>query len=91
MDLIRKSQYLEGGHLTDPPFSITFVCIISRDSAHIQLLVMALNNLKILTGGIQNAYLNALTKEKFFLYAGYEWKSDRVKQVVIVRALYSLK
>ena len=91
MDLTRKYQYLAGGHLTNPLFFITYTGIIIMDSARIELLIMALNYLKIMAGDIQNAYLNAPTKERVFFYAGYEWKSDKVRQVFIFRALYGLK
>ena len=45
----------------------------------------------ILAGDIQNAYLHAPTKEKLYFYAGDEWKADKGRVVVIVRALYGLK
>ena len=54
-------------------------------------LIVALNNLKILAGGIQNAYLNARTKEKKHFYSGDEWKSNKSKAIIISRALYGLK
>ena len=91
MDLTRKARYVAGGHLTDPPSSLTYASVVSRDSVRIAFLVAALNNLDILAGDIQNAYLNAETKEKVYFRAGDEWKSDQGKVVVIVRALYGLK
>ena len=54
-------------------------------------MIVALNNLKILAGGIQNAYLNARTKEKKHFYSGDEWKSNKSKAIIISRALYGLK
>lgn len=91
MDLTRKARYVAGGHLTDPPSSLTYASVVSRDSVRIAFLVAALNNLNILAGDIQNAYLHAKTKEKLFFYAGDEWKADKDKVVLIVRALYGLK
>ena len=57
----------------------------------IAFLLAALNDLRILAGDIQNAYLNAYTKEKIYFRAGNEWKSDKGRVIVITRALYGLK
>lgn len=91
MDLPRKARYVPGGHLTDPPSSMTYASVVSRDSVTIAFLISALNDLDILAGDIQNAYLHANTKEKLYFYAGKEWKTDEGTPVVIVRALYGLK
>ena len=91
MDLTRKARYVAGGHLTDPPSSMTYASVVSRDSVRIAFLIAALNDLEILSGDIQNAYLNSPTKEEVFFYAGDEWKSNKGRAVVIVRALYGLK
>ena len=64
MDFTRKARYIAGGHLTDPPSSITFASVVVTETVRMAFLVAALNNLKVLAGDIQNAYLNAPTKEK---------------------------
>ena len=91
IDLRRKARYVAGGHLTDPPSSITYSTVVGRESVRIAFLVAALNNLNVLAGDIQNAYLNAPTTEKLYFTAGPEWKADCGRPVVIVRALYGLK
>ena len=91
LDMTRKARYVAGGHLTDVPSSMTYSSIVSRDTVRIGFLIAALNDLDILAGDIQNAFLEAPTKEKIFFYAGDEWKSDKDKVVVVVRALYGLK
>ena len=58
MDLTRKARYVAGGHLTDPPASLTYASVVSRESVRIAFLIAALNDLDILAGDIQNAYLN---------------------------------
>ena len=65
MYLTRKAWYLAVGHLANPPFSMTYAIIASWDSVRIEFLFTALNNLKIMAGGIQNAYLNDPTKGGF--------------------------
>ena len=91
IDLRRKARYVAGGHLTDPPTSMTYSTVVSRESVRIAFLVAALNGLDVLAGDIQNAYLNAPTKEKNYFYAGDEWGPDKGRLVLIVRALYGLK
>lgn len=91
MDLRRKARYVAGGHLTDPPTTMTYSTVVSRESVRIAFLIAALNNLEILAGDIQNAYLNAPTEEKLYFVAGDEWGPDKGRLVVIVRALYGLK
>ena len=91
IDLRRKARYVAGGHLTDPPTSMTYSTVVSRESVRIAFLIAALNGLEVLAGDIQNAYLNAPTSEKNYFYAGPEWGVDEGRLVLIVRALYGLK
>ena len=86
LDLTRKARYVAGGHLTDVPPSMTYSTVVSRDTVRIGFLVAALNNLDVLAGDIQNAFLSAPTKEKIFFYAGDEWKADKDKVVLAVHA-----
>ena len=91
MDMTRKARYVAGGHLTDVPTSMTYSSVVSRDSVRIGLLIAALNDLDILAGDIQNAFLSAPTKERIYFHAGDEWKADKGRVVIVVRALYGLK
>ena len=70
---------------------MTYAIFVSLEVVSIDFLVSALNDIDILVGDIQNAYLNAETKEKIFFYTRDKWKSDQGKVVVIVRDLYGLK
>ena len=67
---------------------MTFASVVSRESVRIAFLIAALNDLDILAGDIQNAYLNAPTTEKVHFYAGSEWGANEGRAVVIIRALY---
>ena len=88
LDLTRKARYITGGYLIEVPTYMTYCSVVSRDTVRIGLLVAAINDLSILEGDIQNAFLQAPTKEKIFFYAGEEWKSNKDRIVVMVRALY---
>ena len=65
--------------------------MVGREIVRTALLVAAFNDLNILADNIQNAYLNAETKEKIFFYARDEWRSNRGRIIVIRIAIYGLK
>ena len=91
-DLRQKARLVAGGHKTDPPKESTYSSVVSRDSVRIAFTIAALNGLDVLVGDVQNAYLNAPTKEKTYTTAGLEFGPDKVGQpALIVRALYGLK
>jgi hypothetical protein len=91
MDLTRKARYVAGGHLTNVDPSFTYASVVSRDSVRIAFMLAALNELDILAGDIQNAYLNAPSLEKNYFIAGDEWGAHKGRVVLIVRALYGQK
>ena len=72
MDLTRKARFVAGRHLTEPPASITFSCVVSRDSVRLAFLLAALNDLDIMACDIGNAYLNAPCREKVWFITGPE-------------------
>lgn len=92
MDLTRKARLVAGGHKTDPPKESVYSSVVSRDSVRLAFLIAALNDLDILSADVQNAYLNAPTKEKVWTRAGIEFGPDDAgRPVLIVQALYGLK
>ena len=91
MDFTRKARLVTRGHVTDPPTSMTYSSVVSRESVRIAFLIAALNDLDILAADIGNAYLNAATKERVWTTAGKEFGSREGEMVVIVCALYGLK
>ena len=91
-DLRRKARLVAGGHKTDPPKESTYSSVVSRDSVRIAFTIAALNCLDVLAGDVQNAYLNAPTKERTYITAGLEFGPENVgRPALIVRALYGLK
>lgn len=91
LDTMRKARYVAGGHLTDVPTNMTYSSVVSRDTVRIGFSVAALNDLEILAGDVQNAFLSSPTEEKIFFCAGNEWGANAGRVVVVVRALYGLK
>jgi hypothetical protein len=91
MDLTRKARFVAGGHMTEPPASITYSSVVSRDSVRLAFLLAALNDLDIMACDIGNAYLNAPCRERVWFVAGPEFGSRQGTVVKVVRALYGLK
>ena len=60
----RKARMVAGGHTTETPAALTYSSVVSRDSVCIALTIAALNDLKVLSCDIQNAYLTAKCREK---------------------------
>jgi len=89
--LARKARFVAGGHMTDPPKESTYSSVVSRESVRIFFLLAALNDVDVISCDIQNAYINAETKEKVWFRGGKELGPDCGKVIVIVRALYGLK
>ena len=48
MDFTRKACLVAGGHDTNPPVSLTYFSVVSRDSVWIAFLIAATNNLNIM-------------------------------------------
>ena len=81
-----------GGHQTEVPKESVYSSVVSRDSVRIALTIASLNDLDVLAADVQNAYLNAPTKEKCYTTAGPEFGPDNEgRPVLIVRALYGLR
>ena len=90
-DLTRKARFVAGGHMTSCAPELTYSTVVSRDSIRILLMVASLNELKVMSTDIMNAFLHALPREKVYFVAGSEFGALKGRNVVIVRALYALK
>jgi hypothetical protein len=90
MDLTRKAQFVAGGHLTEPPASITYSSVVSRDSVHLAFLIAALNDLDTMACDVGNAYLNAPCRNKVWFVAGAEFRLQQGMVVKVVQALHVL-
>jgi hypothetical protein len=78
--------------MMEPPASITYSSVVSRDSVRlVAFLLAALNRLEIMACDIGNAYLNAPCQEKIWFVAGPEFGSRQGTVIKVVRALYGLK
>lgn len=87
----RKARYVAGGHTTDPPATLTYASVVSRDTVRIALTIAALNALEVKASDIEGAYLTAPVKEKIWTRLGPEWGDRAGQRAIVVRALYGLK
>ncbi len=78
MDFTCKSHFVAGGHIMDPPSSLTYSSIVSRDSIRLAFLISALNDIDILAADIGHAYLNTYSKEKVHTTCGIEFGQQYV-------------
>jgi Reverse transcriptase (RNA-dependent DNA polymerase) len=91
MDFTRKARFVAGGHKTEPPASITYASVVSRESVRIAFMIAALNDLDIIAADVQGAYLNAPCCEKVYTVCGQEFGEYGGRIGVITLALYGLK
>ena len=87
----RKAQLVANGNQTETPPTLTYSSVVSRDSVRIAFLVAALNELNILACDIQNAYLTANYREKIYIIAGPDFRSEAGSIMLVKKALYGLK
>ena len=73
INFMRKARLVARGHLTDPPTTVTYSSVVSRESVRLAFLIAALNDLNIFVADIGNAYINPMTKEKVYTTAGKEF------------------
>ena len=68
--LVRKARLCADGHKVDEVArEHTYSSVPSRDSVRMFFLLAALNDLDVLAADIQNAYLSAPIKEKYYIIA----------------------
>jgi hypothetical protein len=90
-DFLGKSRFVAGGHTTNAHHVMTYASVVSRESMRIALTLAALNDLDVIMGDIENAYLTAPITEKVWTVLVAEFGEDAGKRALIVRAIYGLK
>jgi hypothetical protein len=92
--LQRKARLVADGHkVPEARKESTYSSVPSRDSVRLFFLLAALNDLDVLSADIQNAYLTAPIKEKYYVVAqasdGFSMEYSG-RPAKIVRAMYGL-
>ena len=91
MDFTRKVRICARGDMTDPPSSMTYASVVSRDSIRIGLLIASLNDLELMSADVAGAYLNADCPERVHIVCGPEFGEHEGKTAIIKKALYGLR
>ena len=86
-----KAWFVASRHTTETPASLTYSSVVYHDTVRIALTIAELNDLRVMSCDIQNAYLTAACHEKIWMYAGPEFGSKKGSIVLIRKALYGLK
>jgi hypothetical protein len=92
MDFTRKARWVLDGHRTPNPIGSTYAGVVSRDSIRIAFTYAALNGVDVFAADIRNAYLQAPSSQKDYIFCGPEFGIENVGKVALIRrALYGGK
>ena len=86
-----RARFVAGGNTTDPPVSLTYSSVVSRDSFRIDFPLGSLNDIDIWACYIGNAYLNEKFREKIWTKSGTKFGNDKGKVMIVIRNVYGLK
>ena len=64
---------------------------MSRDSVRLASTIAALNGVDVMSCDLDNAYLNAMCREKIWFKGKTECGEDKGKVLILVKALYGIK
>ena len=90
-DLRFMAWLVAGGHVTDPPATISYVIVVSRETVRMFLTLTTLNYFPVKVADIQNDYITTPITEKIWTVLGPEFGKDYGREAIVVRALYGLK
>ena len=65
--------------------------VVSRDSVRLTFTIAALNGVDVMSCDLENAYLNAMCREKIRFEGRTERGEDKGKVLIVARSLYGLK
>ena len=90
LDLTTKARLVCDGSQADPRGLSTQATVVKGLSVRLLSIIGDSQNLKVVTGGIGNAFVQTHTKEKIYTRCGPGFGDKQHSIVVIVRALYGL-
>ena len=89
MDFTRKARWVLDGHKTPDLIGSTYAGLVSRESVHIALTYVALNDLDVFAANIWNAYLQAPSSQKDYIICGPEFGVENIGRTALIHcALY---
>ena len=63
-DICLEARFVAGGHVTDPPYTITYTSVVLRETVRIDFTLAYLNDLPVKLTDIKNAYITTPVTEK---------------------------
>ena len=89
MDLTQKSQCVKDFHKAPYPEYSTFYGVVETERVLIELAYDALNDISVMATYMKNAYLQALSSEKYYIICETKFWLDNIKIVALThQALY---
>jgi hypothetical protein len=79
-DFRQKARLVAGGHLTQAPAAITYASVVSRETVHLALTFLSLNDLEVKVGNVLNAYITTPVMEKVWTILGPKFGHDSGKK-----------
>ena len=90
-DFRRKARLVAGGHMTEPPSTITYTSVVYREKFSISFTLATLNGFPVKVSDIKNAYITAPATEKIWTVLGPKFDEYFGRKAIEARALYGLK
>ena len=85
-----KAHLVAGGHLTETPIDSIYSSVVSLWGICMLTFIGELNDLKVWSTDIGNAYLETYTQEKVYIIAGPKFGDREGHVLIILKALYGL-
>ena len=73
-DFSRKAHLAVGGHLTWTQDSVTYSCMVPRETLYIILAMVPLHDLEVKAADILNAYIMVPSREKIWIVLSPEFE-----------------
>ena len=84
MDVTRKSRWVKDGNKIPDLDKSTYDGVVSRDSVRIIFAYAELDNVLVTAADINNAYLQALSSEKYYIICGVEFELEHIGKVSLI-------
>ena len=86
-----KARLVADGHLTKEPMETVYSGVVSIRNVILAMFLAELNNLELLGADVEDAYLQAHTREKLYIVGGPEFEELQGHVLVMHKALYGTR